>query len=68
VPALVLVKVYSLRFSCRLSVKQRIDNVVDSVARAPRASLRYIVRSVLPPKLLESGVVLRQPFWFVGPS
>jgi hypothetical protein len=59
VPTLVLVKVYSLRFSCRLRVEQCIDSVVDSIARAPKASLRYIVRSILPPKLLESGVVLR---------
>jgi hypothetical protein len=59
VPALVLVKVYSLRFSCRLSVEQCIDSIVDSVARAPKASSRYIVRSILSPKLLESSVVLR---------
>jgi hypothetical protein len=59
VPALVLVKVYSLRFSCRLSVEQCIDSIVDSVARAPKASSRYIVRSILLLKLLESSVVLR---------
>jgi hypothetical protein len=57
VPALVIVKVYSLCFSCRLSVEQRIDNVVDTVARAPKAGSGYIVRSVLQLQLLESGSV-----------